>query len=239
MNQRSKQLTLTTLLLITVVISTGCIQETPINDQLTEAIEWEKPQPPSVNATKMEMLVHNLINEERTKEGLERLQWNQEIAAVAREHSEYLANIEQNHGFTQEIYISHTGKDGKQHDHRIEKNEVYYINGSGENVAGISAVEKYYPNNNTPSAYINKTQIAQRAVTGWMNSPGHRKNILTETFEETGIGIATDPTGTNYILTQVFINRANCGYRYGECCENRGCFVGLTCMEETCLPRED
>jgi len=32
--------------------------------------------------------------------------------------------------------------------------------------------------------------IAQTTVAGWMNSSGHRENILTLTFDREGIGIA-------------------------------------------------
>ena len=31
--------------------------------------------------------------------------------------------------------------------------------------------------------------MAQKTVNGWMNSPGHRKNILTSTFDREGIGV--------------------------------------------------
>lgn len=239
---------LTTTLLVTIFLFTGCIQQLDtnggiINNGGSESdSNWQKPEPPtppSINATNLEMLTHNLVNEERVKRGLNELKWNSEIAAVARQHSQYLADLEQNQGFTKDIYISHTGEDGKTHGYRIEKNEIYYTNGSGENVAGISAVDKYYSHNNTPTSYTNTTQIAHKATEGWMESPGHKKNILTESFEEAGMGVATDSTGTNYILTQVFINRANCGYRYGECCENQDCFTGLKCKQGTCLTLQE
>ena len=33
-------------------------------------------------------------------------------------------------------------------------------------------------------------QVAQQAVNGWMNSEGHRKNIVDTHFTQEGIGIA-------------------------------------------------
>ena len=44
---------------------------------------------------------------------------------------------------------------------------------------------------------------ASQAVTGWMNSPGHRANIMNSMFTEIGIGYATDSTGRPYYV-QVF-----------------------------------
>lgn len=44
---------------------------------------------------------------------------------------------------------------------------------------------------------------ASEAVTGWMNSPGHRANIMNSTFTEIGVGYATDSTGRPYYV-QVF-----------------------------------
>lgn len=43
------------------------------------------------------------------------------------------------------------------------------------------------------------------ALTGWLNSPSHRKNLLGR-YQETGIGIAISPDGHCY-LTQLFATR--------------------------------
>ena len=44
---------------------------------------------------------------------------------------------------------------------------------------------------------------AADAMNGWMNSPGHRANILNGNFTEVGVGYATDSTGRPYYV-QVF-----------------------------------
>lgn len=46
-------------------------------------------------------------------------------------------------------------------------------------------------------------QIAESTVSGWMKSPGHRKNILTPHFQTEGLGIAVDKKGRIFI-TQNF-----------------------------------
>ena len=46
-------------------------------------------------------------------------------------------------------------------------------------------------------------ELAQRVVTGWMNSPGHRANLLDPGFTHIGIGVAVGADGS-YFITQNF-----------------------------------
>lgn len=46
----------------------------------------------------------------------------------------------------------------------------------------------------------------ERVVVGWMNSPGHKKNILNSKFTELGVGIAKSDNGVLY-WTQMFIGK--------------------------------
>ena len=48
-------------------------------------------------------------------------------------------------------------------------------------------------------------EIARRTVDGWMNSPGHRENILTPYWRHEGIGIAFESgSGNRIYITQNF-----------------------------------
>jgi len=81
----------------------------------------------------------------------------------------------------------------------------------------------------------NEEEIAKETVTSWMSSPGHRKNILTPEFDETGIGIAE--VNDYVIITQVFIKRALCGYKGGKCCREyyySYCYAPLKCVWGVC-----
>jgi uncharacterized protein YkwD len=51
---------------------------------------------------------------------------------------------------------------------------------------------------------INFSDPVETAIDGWMKSDGHRANILTSDFRETGVGIWKD--GNIYHLTQVFLD---------------------------------
>jgi uncharacterized protein YkwD len=51
---------------------------------------------------------------------------------------------------------------------------------------------------------IGYSDPAHQAVVGWLNSPGHLKNIQGK-YKLTGVGVATNAKGEVY-LTQIFIN---------------------------------
>lgn len=70
-------------------------------------------------------------------------------------------------------------------------------------------------------------EIARKMVQSWMESPGHKKNILTAEYDASGIGAAL--IDGYVIATQVFVKKADCGYKNGPCCESGGCYLPYTC----------
>ena len=56
------------------------------------------------------------------------------------------------------------------------------------------------------SGAFNPEQFAKVAVQGWLDSPGHRANILSPEFDRSGIGVALN--GTTAYATQVFMGPA-------------------------------
>lgn len=53
-------------------------------------------------------------------------------------------------------------------------------------------------------AAFDPKRFAKEAVDGWLNSPGHRANILSPYFDRSGIGVALSGSGMAY-ATQVFM----------------------------------
>ncbi len=79
--------------------------------------------------------------------------------------------------------------------------------------------------------------LSKDITDGWMNSLGHRANILNSSYDEAGVGVVI---ANGYVYaTQVFIKRAECGFRGGPCCTEKGylpyCFVSFKCNENVCL----
>ena len=129
----------------------------------------------------LERKVFDLINQQRVKLGLAALEWNADIAEVAREHSENMANFR---------FFSHRDLDGLMVNDRADALGIKKWRAIGENIA----YNRGYEN---PAA---------SAVERWMQSPSHRENLLNNRWQESGIGIAVTEDGT-YYFTEVFLFR--------------------------------
>ena len=123
-----------------------------------------------------EQQVAELVNIERQKVGLPALELDSAISNVARTKSKDMAT--NNYFAHQSPTYGSAGDMLKQ----------FGINWSawGENIAS---------GQKTPEA----------VVTAWMNSSGHRANILSSNFSKIGIGYVTNSNGTPY-WTQMFTN---------------------------------
>lgn len=84
--------------------------------------------------------------------------------------------------------------------------------------------------------WYSREEIEKGIVNGWMESPGHRELILTPVFTDAGIGVAK--VNDYYVVTQVFIERLECGYETGTCCYEPGfypyCYDELHCINAMC-----
>lgn len=86
----------------------------------------------------------------------------------------------------------------------------------------------------TSVEWSDQAELEKSIVEGWMESPGHRANILEPTYTEGGVGAAK--VNNFIIVTQVFIDRAECGYLEADCCREgpyEYCFEPWQC-EGTC-----
>ncbi|MFF3865373.1 CAP domain-containing protein [Micromonospora sp. NPDC001898] len=106
--------------------------------------------------------VVDLVNAERAKAGCGALKINSKLTGAAQAHSQDQADHRK---------MSHDGSDGSNVGKRLDR--VGYVwRAYGENVAW---------NQQTPAAVMD----------AWMNSSGHRANILNCSFTEIGVGVAT------------------------------------------------
>ncbi len=139
-----------------------------------------QPEGPTVPGTpetrEMEYDAFNLINQERADYGLPALVMDNTLRNMARAHSQDMADLD---------YFSHVSPEGETLADRLADAGVEYSI-AGENIA-----------------YNNYPDPAATAVEGWMNSDGHRANILNESFTTTGMGVAVNNDGM-YYFTQDF-----------------------------------
>ncbi|NJM22548.1 MAG: CAP domain-containing protein [Richelia sp. RM1_1_1] len=117
-----------------------------------------KPSRPSGNNSNYENRVIELTNQERRKRRLPPLQNNPKLAAAAEKHTRNMAA---------QNFLSHRGRDGSTLASRVQATGYKY-SGLAENIA---------KGQRTP----------EQVVQSWMNSPGHRRNILDRGFREIGV----------------------------------------------------
>ncbi len=135
----------------------------------------------SFDIASLENQVFIVINQKRAEYGLKSLVWDEQAAAIARLHSSNMANFN---------FFSHVGMDGKHVDNRADSIGLRNWRMIGENIAYNSGFDN----------------PVERAVLGWMQSDGHRNNILRNKWKETGIGISVSAQG-KFFITQVFLQR--------------------------------
>lgn len=127
------------------------------------------------NMSAEEMQLVSLINAERVKQGLAPLKANNQVGNVARAHSQDMAD---------KGYFDHYDPAGKSPFNRLNDGGISY-RAAGENIA---------INTSVPNAH-----------NAFMNSPGHRSNVLESSYTEVGVGIIHE--GTRLYVTENFIGK--------------------------------
>ncbi len=119
-----------------------------------------EPEPPqSSQLTQDEQLMLDLVNEERTRRGLQPLRIDMEVVRLARMKSQDMVDLG---------YFSHQSPTYGCPFDMLRAAGISYTR-AGENIAGASQTERAHAN--------------------LMNSPGHRANILNSSYTHVGIGI--------------------------------------------------
>ncbi|MFC3478191.1 CAP domain-containing protein [Halobacterium litoreum] len=123
------------------------------------------------------------MNEIRSQQGQDPLGSDVTVASVARAHSEDMADRD---------YFAHTNPDGEQPWDRYGDVADSPCRTFGENIAMVTV---------GPDA--TEDSVANRVVDMWMDSSGHRQNILSAAWNEEGIGVYVTDGGEVYV-TQNF-----------------------------------
>ncbi|MDQ2049898.1 CAP domain-containing protein [Natronolimnohabitans sp. A-GB9] len=136
----------------------------------------------------VERYVHQAVNEERTDRGLEALEFDDDLQEIARAHSEDMA---------ERGYFAHVDPDGNTFEDRYAAHgyecRAYTGDGSyytgGENLAMTYVNQPVQTDTGAVVEYTDERELADGIVDQWMNSDGHRENLLAEHWNNEGIGI--------------------------------------------------
>ena len=135
----------------------------------------------AVEPSEEEIEIFNKINDIRKEHNLSPLRLNKAVCYVARNHSEDMA---------ERRYFSHDTPEGVTVYERLVNNNIYFIM-AGENI------------------FVSDNEYLNETVNDWMQSPGHRANILSDEWNEVGIGVNCIANGTYCYATADFINTVN------------------------------
>lgn len=158
-------------------------QPQPVSQPAPPPPQWAPANPPStapapapkqVNAVQE---IISLINVERSRQGLSPLTQDRRLTAAAEGHSREMAQTEN---------FSHTGaRPGRAR-------PADRVEAEGYNWASVS--ENIYMMQGMP-----ESQLASTCVTAWMNSPGHRRNILDANVRNVGVAVVKNSRGKVYV----------------------------------------
>jgi uncharacterized protein YkwD len=164
--------------LVCGLTGSGAMAQPPLpSQQVYRSPQATKLEPQSMEMLRVEAEIWHQINQQRQRYGLSPLRVNERLTQAARNYSKQMAD----HNF-----YSHTGLNGQTFRQRVEAQGIR-AKLVGENLVKFSA----------------RPNPSQVAVASWMNSPGHRKNILLSQMTDTGIGIWKQ--GKTYYMTQLFV----------------------------------
>ena len=162
------------------------------------------PKPPAVDPlVEIRTTAMSLVNEARAEQGLSPLESSDELVQTATRHSEDMAA---------RGYFAHDSPDGDTYLDRYREAGFYcqrkieWITHQGaENIFQGWATSSWTLQNwrIVEIKVSNAEHLAQQAVEGWMQSPGHRANILNRVWQQQGIGVATG-YGDRVYITQNF-----------------------------------
>jgi uncharacterized protein YkwD len=150
--------------------------------------------------------VANRINNERKQKGLKKLKYNATLAKAAQFHAEWMARVQKMEHLEEAPKNLGEHRTGNHHpinrainagyikwgdiftlENRPEGQIVHAKEDANDYVGEIIAAgwNAGHPATQPPTV-----------VPGWMNSPGHRKEILTAHYQEMGIGTAVNGNNT-------------------------------------------
>ena len=167
----------------------GCVSGDYTNDDALSS---------ALNTVEMEKNIHELINVYRIATGLDELEFDEELATIARLHSKDMA---------EKGYFSHYDLSGNGFEYRYQQANYNCTNSSyigAENLFQNNSIESTTYINGIPfPEYSTQQEIETTTVEGWMDSPGHRDNILIQSWKKEGIGIYIASNG-DILITQNF-----------------------------------
>ncbi|QDZ40276.1 CAP domain-containing protein [Euhalothece natronophila Z-M001] len=178
------QLIFPVLLVLTIFITVRNHQESD------DEINWENIEPiprereASLSLTEIREKALHLANRDRANHGLSTLKEHPELSQAAQDYAEELLARD---------FYDHVTPEGQTPKDRVE--HISGMRGVGENLVQQKGNFRVEVNEDL----LNKFQQ------GWMDSPGHRENLLQSNFTYFGYGLAYDDEKGELYAVQKFL----------------------------------
>ncbi|MBR9678330.1 MAG: CAP domain-containing protein [Nanoarchaeota archaeon] len=158
---------------------------------------------PEINISELEWRIHELVNVRREEQGLRSLQYDFELVEIAKNHSKDMVN----NGFFDHVSLNGESPSdrAKKAGYTCYKNYgTYFTEGIAENIFQNNLYTSVTYLNGIPVYDWNSLEdLAYSTVQGWMDSSGHRQNILNQDYEKEGIGVVIS-SNNELLITQNF-----------------------------------
>lgn len=180
---------------------------TPATSPVFAAPDTVDDPRPDYSAAALERAIHDAVNAVRAERDLHRLEWADSLRVLARTHSRDMVARD---------FFAHANPSGEDVNdrarrlglrcHRALPNNVWAV-GFAENLYEgtlYRRVQKRYRGDRLLERiydWIPPDTLATQVVRGWMNSPGHRENLLSDAPHVESIGVVIEDR--RFIVTQV------------------------------------
>lgn len=167
------------------------------------------PDPPSIDIAALEREIHDRVNALRAARDRSPLRWSAQYHPLARTHSRDMAA---------RSFFSHENPTGEDVNDRaaalglnctVTTSETTQNIGFAENLYTASLYHSHHVKKASDGTVVDQTYdwkspaaMAQEVVQGWLESTGHRRNLLHPEYRAESIGVAVEDR--SYYVTQVF-----------------------------------
>lgn len=144
------------------------------------------PEPSSIDERVVEDQLHQQLNDERERSGMQTLPQNDRLQRVAREHADDMADRD---------FYGHTNPDG------VTQEQRYAFCDGGENIAQTMVFERVRLPDGPVVEYESEEELSEGVFGQWMNSDPHRdRGIHGEWWRAAGVGVAVTDEGDVYAV---------------------------------------
>jgi uncharacterized protein YkwD len=170
-------------------------QSTPVFQDLTGSADRFDPR-------RAEHEIHRAVNQVRTAHDRDEVTYDADLASVARKHSRNMAA---------QGFVGHQSPSGETVEDRLVKDTTSQelsrtgYSACGENIAQSHFDARVELDDGTVIKFQSLWELGHGIVHGWMQSSGHRANLLRDSWTAEGIGLVKH-SQSEVLVTQVFVS---------------------------------